>query len=269
MRFSVAPTCVAAAVLLSIPTGLTGQLASIVEGDRLYSQLRGEESLRAYEGVVERETENFEALWRAARGALVLGDMEKQNPAARDALYRKARAYAARAIVVDSLRIEGRFWLVSAKGRQALYASFSTGARLAGEVYDEAHGLLARDSLYAGAHYVLGVLNYEVMKLPRIKRWLGRKVLGNEGLYDTSWENGRRYLERAVELDPGMILFGYDLARFYETLGENEAARAEFKRLVTLERTHPMDERLQASAEQHIKDLSALIERADTADGGR
>jgi tetratricopeptide (TPR) repeat protein len=268
MRLSVAPILAAAAVLLSMPTGLTGQRATIAEGDLLYAQLRGKESLRAYERVVAREAENFEALWRAARGALVLGDMEKQNPAARDALYRKARGYAARAIAVDSLRIDGHYWLASAKGREALYASFSTAARLAGEVYDEANGLLARDSLYAGAHHVLGVLNYEVMKLPRIKRWLGRKVLGNEGLYNTSWENGRRYLERAVELDPEMILFGYDLARFYETRGEYQAARAEFQRLVTLERTHPMDERIQASAEQHIKDLSAPIERADTTDGG-
>ena len=260
---------VAAGVLLGTPTDLTGQLASIVTGDRLYEQLRGEESLRAYEGVVAREPENFEALWRAARGALLLGDVEKRNPVARDALYKKAREYAARAIAVDSVRIDGHYWLVSAKGREALHASFSTAARLAGEVYDEAHGVLARDSLYAGAHYVLGALNYEVMKLPPIKRWLGRKVLGNRGLIDTSWKNGRRYLERAVELDPGMILFGYDLARFYETRGEHGAARAEFERLVTMERKHPMDQRLQATAEQHIKDLGALIERGDTMKGGR
>ncbi len=258
----------AAEVLLGTPTGLTGQLASIDEGDRLYEQLRGEESLRAYEGVVAREPENFEALWKAARGALVLGEIEKQDFVARDALYRKAREYAVRAIAVDSLRIDGHYWLVSAKGREALHASFSTAARLAGEVYDEAHGVLARDSLYAGAHYVLGALNYEVMKLPLIQRWLGRKVLGNRGLRDTSWENARKYLERAVELDPGMILFRYDLARFYETRGEHEAARAEFERLVLLERKHPMDQRLQATAEERIEVLSALVDRADTVDGG-
>lgn len=256
----------AATALLGTPTGLTGQLASIVEGDRLYEQLRGEESLRAYERVVAREPENFEALWRAARGALVLGEVEKRDLVARDALYRKAREYAIRAIAVDSLSIDGHYWLVSAKGREALHASFSTAARLAGEVYDEAHGVLARDSLYAGAHYVLGALNYEVMKLPWIKRWLGRKVLGNRGLQNTSWENARRYLERAVELDPEMILFRYDLARFYETRGEYEAARAEFGRLVALERKHPMDQRLQVTSRQR---LSALIERADTVDGGR
>lgn len=258
-----------AGVLLGTPAGLTGQLASIVEGDRLYEQLRGEESLRAYEDVVAREPENFEALWRAARGALVLGEMEKQNPVARDALYRKAQEYAARAIAVDSLRIDGHYWLVSAKGREALYASFSTAARLAGEVYDEAHGVLARDSLHAGAHYVLGALNLEVMKLPWIKRWLGRKVLGNRGLYDTSWKNGRTFLERAVELEPEMILFRYDLARFYETRGEKEAARAEFERMVALLRRHPMDQRLQTTAAQRIGYLSAPAERADTVDGGR
>ena len=255
-----------AAVLLGTPTGLTGQLASIVEGDRLYQQLRGEESLRVFEGVVAREPQNFEALWRAARGALVLGEVEKRDLVARDVLYKKAREYAARAIAVDSLRIDGHYWLVSVKGREALHASFSTAARLVGEVYDEAHGVLARDSLYAGAHYVLGALNYEVMKLPRIKRWLGRKVLGNRGLQNTSWENARRYLERAVELDPEMILFRYDLARFYETRGEYEAAQAEFGRLVALKRKHPMDQRLQVTSKQR---LSALIERAATHDGGR
>ncbi len=258
-----------AAALLGIPTGLTGQLVSIVEGDRLYEQLRGEESLRAYEGVVAREPENFEALWKAARGALVLGEIEKQDFVARDALYRKAQEYAVRAIAVDSLRIDGHYWLVSAKGREALHASFSTAARLVGEVYDEAHGVLARDSMYAGAHYVLGALNYEVMKLPLIKRWLGRKVLGNPGLDDTSWENARKYLGRAVELDPEMILFRYDLARFYEKRGENAAAKAEFECLVTLERRHPMDQRLQATAKERIVILSELVERADTVDGGR
>ncbi len=269
MRILGGAILVAATVLLATPTGLTGQLASVVEGDRLYDQLRGEESLRAYEGVVAREPENFEALWRAARGALVLGEVEKRDPVARDALYRKAREYASRAIAVDSLRIEGHYWLVSTKGREALHASFSTAARLAGEVYDEAHGVLARDPLHAGAHYVLGALNLEVMKLPRIKRWLGRKVLGNRGLYDTSWKNGRTFLERAVELEPEMILFRYDLARLYELRGEHEAARGEFERLVTLERKHPMDQRLQATAGERIRDLSAPVERADTVDGGR
>lgn len=261
--------CLAAAILGHGPVGLAAQVASLVEGDRLYAQLRGQESQRVFERAVRREPESFEALWRAARGALVLGDLEKQNPAARDALYRRAQDYAARAIAVDSARIDGHYWLVSAQGREALHAGFSTAARLAGEVYEGANGVLARDSLYAGAHHVLGVLNYEVMKLNPIKRWLGRKVLGNPGLYHTSWENARSYLERAVELDPSMVLYGYDLARMYEIRGEHENAVAQFRRVANLERAHPMDDRLQASAEAHIQDLTASMQGRERPDGGR
>ena len=247
-----------AAAHLSFPAALVGQTGSLAEGDRLYAQSQGEESLQAYESAIRGEPENFEALWKAARGALVLGDMQKQDPVGRERLYRTAQEYASRAIAVDSLRIDGHYWLVSAKGREALYATISTGARLAGEVHAGAHDVLARDSLYPGGHYVLGMLNYEVMKMSPVKRWLGRKVLGNPGLYDTSWENARTYLERAVELDPTMILFGYDLGRFYETRGENEAAVAQFRKVVALPAAHPMDGGLLESAEHHLRDLVAL-----------
>lgn len=250
--------CLTVALVGAAPVGLMAQSASLAEGDRLYAQLRGRESLLAFERVVQREPESFEALWKASRGALVLGDLEKQDLVARDALYRKAQDYAARAVAVDSLKIDGHYWLVSAKGREALHSGFSTAARLAGEVYDGAHGLLARDSLYAGAHHALGKLNYEVMILSPIMRWLGRKVLGNAGLYDTSWEDARSYLGRAVELEPGMILYSFDLARLYATRGEHQAAMAQFRRVIELEPAHPMDAGLQVTAEQRIKYLTAL-----------
>lgn len=267
--FGLSPAaCLAGALLCAAPSAVTAQVDGLAEGDRLYTELRGDASLRAFERVLQREPDDFEALWKAARGELMLGDLEKRNFAVRDAHYRKAQEYAGRAIAVDSTRIEGYYWRVSAKGREALHSGFSTAARLAGEVYLEARDVLARDSLYAGAHHVLGLLNYEVMILPPLKRWLGRKLLGNPGLYDMSWENARRYLERAVELDPTMIVYGFDLARFYETRGEIDAALAEFRRVLTLKQIHPIDAPLQASARQHIRDLGDLADGREGRPGG-
>ena len=49
------------------------------------------------------------------------------------------------------------------------------------------------------------------MDLPRIARFFARRLVGNEALQESSWEDAEYHLARAAELWPDNVLFRLDL----------------------------------------------------------
>ena len=140
-----------------------------------------------------------------------------------------------------------RFW--TAKGLLALQAGAKEASELGQEVYDLAHQVLAKDSLHAGAHHALGLLNYRVQKLSFIERFVARTFLGAGVMNLTTWEDAERYLKRAVELRPDYILFHLDLGSMYLNRKRMEEARVQFERALELPLFEPPDTRFQETAE--------------------
>ena len=109
--------------------------------------------------------------------------------------------------------------------------------------------VLAKDSLHAGAHHALGLLNYRVQKLSFIERFVARTFLGAGVMNLTTWEDAERYLKRAVELRPDYILFHLDLGSMYLNRKRMEEARVQFERALELPLFEPPDTRFQETAE--------------------
>ena len=65
-------------------------------------------SLDVVEALVQADSTDREASWRAARGALVLGVLAEEE-AEENALYRRAEAHAVRVLAMDSLDVEGLY----------------------------------------------------------------------------------------------------------------------------------------------------------------
>lgn len=248
------PTCRSFAVLLAIavlPAGAWAQLSAFgspiqrsemayMAGDPALSYAILEEHLAA-------DSSNYEALWRAARAAVVVG-VELEGTREQNHWLDPAIRLSERAVMVRPDGIDGIYWRGVAAGRRAMNASPSYAVGLAEAVYNDAHAILAADSLHGGAHNMLGKLNYEIMSLSWFERTVAKTFMGNDALDDTSWENAEYHLQRAVETWPDFILFHFDMGQLHRKRDRRDQAVESFRQALTLRAVHPIDRRLQEQA---------------------
>ena len=225
--------------------------------DSLHTSFDPRASLEAAEALATADSGDVGAAWRAARAAVALG-MLAEEEAQQNAWYLRGEVHAARAVAADSLSLDALFWFTAAKGQLAVQASVRDAARLGQEVWRLAHRMLAIDPDHAGTHNVLGRLQYEVMTLSRIERFLARMILGsNEALRSSSWEGAERHQLRAVALDPEQILYRYDLARIHMRRGRPREAEAELGTALALPARTPPDFRIHTDARRQLARLEA------------
>lgn len=233
------------------PTPASAQLAklggAVSEADMLYMAGEPRAAFERLQAHLARDPTDYEALWRAARSAVLLGIQEEESRA-QNAWLDPAMELAERAVERRPSGLDGVYWRGVAAGRRAMNAAPGYAVELAEVVYGDAHSILEADSLHGGAHNMLGKLNYEIMTVSRIERFIARTFMGNEALDDTSWENAERHLSRAADLWPELVLFHFDLGQLHRERGRRDAAIREFAHTLALPAVHPNDEGLQDRA---------------------
>ncbi|MDX1494017.1 MAG: hypothetical protein R3253_08170 [Longimicrobiales bacterium] len=237
--------------LVASPAESRAQLAgfggAVAEADMLYMAGEPELAYQRLQAHLTEDSTDYGALWRATRSAVVLA-IEEEDHRDQNAWLDPGILYAQRAIELRPDGIDGIYWRGVASGRRAMNAGPGYAVELAEVVYDDAHAILAHDSLHGGAHNMLGKLNFEVMSLSRVKRLIARTFMGNDALDDTSWENAEYHLHRAADLWPDFVLFHFDLGQLYEKRGRRELAAREMAHALTLPAVHPTDRRIQEQA---------------------
>lgn len=204
---------------------------------------------------LEEDPESYAALWRAASYAVGLGVLEEARG---EGLGRfpEALELAERARAVRPEGIDGRYWEVAALGRVAMNAGLRDASGYAERIRDGAVWLLDREPNHAGAHHALGRLYFELMSISAISRFLGRTFTGGTALDEASWSCARVHLERAVELEPDMLLYQLDLARLYRERGEARQARAILEALADAPIRQPPDRVFRAEVRAMLHDMS-------------
>lgn len=228
--------------------------AMLEEGDALHARHRPRDALDAFQRILARDSANYPALWRAAREAVALG-MLTGDDEARRTFYAEAERHARRAVEVRPDAIEGHHWLSVAYGRRAEDEGPRTKVDLAERIRDEALFVLARDSLHAGAHNVLGQWNAEVMRLNGVTRFVARKLLGADTFDRASWEAAEAHLRRAVELEPRVLIHRLALARVLLDRGRGEEAREHLREVLERPALDPVDPLLKQQAQELLRGL--------------
>jgi tetratricopeptide (TPR) repeat protein len=223
------------------------------EANDLYSDHQVMESLQLLEDVIDERPEMYEALWAATRSAVAQGLLSRGRDV-QNQWYRIGESYARRASEVEPKGLEGLYWLLTSKGLRAAQSGGRDAAALSREVYDLAHQVLEADSLHAGAHHALGVLNYRVRRLSTVERFMASNFMGGDVIDLTSWEDAERYLLRASELRPDYILYHLDLGRMYLHRDQKEEARRHLERALELPEVEPPDGRFQRIADRRLED---------------
>jgi tetratricopeptide (TPR) repeat protein len=218
-------------------SSLSAQTAAehIVMGDRDRNAMNAAGALKHYQAAIEADASNAEALWRASREAIDLGEFDD---AKRDSLYQLGEQYARRAVQADPKSSMTHFALAKAIGRRALSMGARDRVKFAGEVRKEALESLAIDSTNAGALHVMGRWHANIMRLSGFSRFMAKNVLGGKTFDEASWKEATRLMERAAQLEPDRIVHRLELGSIYADTGDKGKAREQYEMIARLK---PMD----------------------------
>ena len=243
-----------ALMMLALEAGAQGVMEHVAAGDRAHAALDAPLALEHYERALAIDPRSYEALWKAARDAVDLGETLTDS-ARRMEYYRRGERYAREAVAVNPADAEGHFHLARSVGLAAITLGVRDRVRYATEVRAEALRALELDPRHPGALHVLGMWNAEVMRLKGVERAFARAFLGGKVFASASWADAIRYMEEAVAVDPGRLTHHLDLARIYRDRGNNAKAREHYEAVLRGRMTELSDPQYRRAAE---RELSAL-----------
>jgi tetratricopeptide (TPR) repeat protein len=235
---------------------LTASPSVVQRADRAYWEGDATESLRLLGGLLANTPDDIDARWRAARASVALGVIANGDEL-ENRWYRHGIAHSDRALLLDSLNADVLRWAVASKGKLAVQTGPRETADLAQEVWTMAHDLLRADPDDGFAHHALGILHYEVMKMSRFKRMLGRLFLGGDVLAQATWGDAVYHHERAVAIEPNAIAFRFGFAQTLARRDRVPEAIDQFRKATSLPPVHPGDPDYQARAQRSLDRLVA------------
>jgi len=247
MRFAVVATIVA-----SLPLGAQSAAEHIALGDREHGTGKAAEALRHYQAALAVDAKNAEALWRASREVVDLGEFDD---ARRDSLYHVGEQYGRQAVAAAPNSALAHFVLAKAIGRYALTLGTRDRVKYAGEVRKEALESMRIDSINPGALHVMGMWNANIMRLSGFSRFMAKNLLGGKTFGEANWPEAARSLERASALEPDRIVHALDLAAVYRDMGDKTKAREQYQRALGLKAVEYNDGSYQKQAQKELAEL--------------
>jgi tetratricopeptide (TPR) repeat protein len=248
----------AAAVLaiVALPVRATAQTAAehIALGDREHAAMNAPGAIQHYEAAIKSDPNGHEALWKATREAVDVGEFNP-SPEERDRLYSQAELYARRAVEASPGDAEGHFHLSRALGRKALSLGKRDQVKYAGDVRTQALEALKINPKHPGALHVMGMWNYNIMRLSGMTRFMAKTFLGGKVFDSANWDDAQRYMEQSVAEEPNRLVHHLDLARVYAARDDKDRARAHYEATIRGTPTEYNDKHFQQEAANEINDV--------------
>ncbi len=239
--------------LATLPRITLAQSAAehVAMGDRENAAMNAAGALQHYEAAVKADPKAYDANWKAAREAVDLGEFNASDEE-RERLYAKAELYARRAVEANPGDAEGHFHLARSLGRKALSLGVRERVKYAGDIRNQALEALKLNPKHPGALHVMGMWNYNIMKLSGMSRFMAKTFLGG-GVFDSAnWDDAQRYMEESVAAEPNRLVHHLDLARVYAARGERDRARAQYEAVIRGTVTEYNDRQYQRQANEEI-----------------
>lgn len=231
--------------------------ARIAQGDSAHEAMSPAFAFAHYEAALAIDSMSYEALWKASRDAVDLGEFNPDERQ-REEYFTDGEKYARRAVAVNPNDAEGHFALARALGRVALSVGVKQRVNYAKEVRQQALEALKYDSLHPGALHVLGRWNAEIMRLSGLSRFFAKNFLGGDVFSEASWDKAVDYMEKSVKQDPTRLVHHLDLAEIYrdrDADGDRERAREQLQFVINGKPLDYNDKFYKQQAEAELKKL--------------
>jgi tetratricopeptide (TPR) repeat protein len=195
------------------------------EGLRLEQEFKPAEALRNYKAILKQDPDHAKSLLHASRMTSNEASRIKNVDLKRTKLL-EAEKYSRHSLEINNADPDAHFSLLVALGLQSEIApSAREKIKDAMIIRDECEKIIALDSNYALAYFVLGKWHYEISKLNWFERMACDLFFGGmpEGV---SMEESVRNFNKALALDPTqiIILYGHATVLHYEERDEEAIA---------------------------------------------
>jgi tetratricopeptide (TPR) repeat protein len=221
-------------------------------GDKEYAAVKPAAALKHYEAAIAADPKHYEALWKASRSEIDLGEVAPEK-SVRNQHYKNGELFARRAVEARPDDAEGHFHLARSLGRMALTLGPKDKVKYAGDVRQHALESLKINPRHPGSLHVMGVWNAEIMRLSGFTRFVAKNLLGGKVFDSASWKEAVRYMEEAVGVEPERITHRLDLGEIYADVGEKAKAREQFERILKLPNSDPNDPQYKKQAEASLR----------------
>lgn len=205
----------------------------IQQAQALEKEWQEEKALAIYEAVLEAAPGQFEALYRAALLSSRIGN-RKADSDERRRFYESAYNHAEVMLKLYPDSAPSHHAYAVAVGRKAEDAGARTRIRLSTQIREHTEKALELDPEFGPSWNLLGIWNHRAANLSRLERLAANALFGGapEG---ASNENARRAFEKAISLEPDEILYYYEQAGFYNTIGDDENLRRSLEKGLSIE----------------------------------
>ena len=247
MRFAVL-----AMIVASFPLAAQSAAEHIALGDKDHAAGNASGAMRHYKEALRTDSLNAEALWRASRESIDLGEF---NDKERDLFYNVGADYARLAVTADPKSAMAHFALAKAIGRRALSMGARDRVKFAGEVRAEALESIRLDSINPGALHVMGMWHANVMRLSGFSRFLAKNLLGGKTFDEANWNDAAKFLERASALEPDRIVHALNLAAVYADKGDKVKAKEQYQRALGLKAVEYNDANYHKQAQREMAEI--------------
>jgi len=226
-------------------------MSSMDAGDREFTSLHYPSAVSIYDSLLASAPDNADILWRLARVHVCLGDITPRDQ--REPLYRKAEAYARRAIQANSVNGFGYTWLAAALGNIAMYEGSKTKVKLSHEIKEKLDRAIALNRGDDIAYSILGSFYRALGNISWIEKQLANIFLGS--LPDGGYEEAESSLKEAIRLAPNVIRHRHELGMLYFDMDREEDALQEFREAVHLPLTLASDRRRIERMKERLAEL--------------
>jgi tetratricopeptide (TPR) repeat protein len=247
----------AAALTIAVPYRVAAaQTAAehVAMGDHADSAMDSPTALKHYEEALAVDSLDYDALWKAARECVDLGEFAPDKQTRND-FYLKGEAYGRRAVGVNPNDAWGHFQLARALGRRALTLGVRDRIKYAKDVRAEALAALKVEPNNAGALHVMGVWNAEIMRLNGFNRFIAKNFLGGDVFGEASWDKAEDYMEKSVAAEPGRLVHYLDQGKIYRDSGDKAKAKEAFEKVINGVANHYNDSHYKDEAKAALKEL--------------
>jgi len=202
---------------------------SLQKADELYAAFKPKEALAELLKVLDLDPQNAEALSKIARIYINFGDaIPESTPdweAKRLKQYQIAEQYARKAVKADPSVVWGHFYVAVSLGSIATVSPVAKQIDLAREIRSAIEKAIALDPQNGFAYHVYGVWHRKMAEIGKMSRMLASVIYGRS-VPTGSMEKSIEYLNKAVTLNPTVIVSRLELARSYIAVENWSSARS-------------------------------------------
>ncbi len=241
--------------LISTTAFPNGYKEYLEKGDSLYVKFKLDDAYKNYKLAYDLNPDDYFVLSKITRVCNDLGEYyyELHDEDKSEKVVYEAVEYAEEFhnLYPDSARVYT--FLAWSYGNQALFEGGNEKVKLAHKIKNNAGEAIRRDSTDFFAYIILSIYNRQVASLSWFERLFAETFFGD--VPDASLEDSEKYMLKALEIKPGIVIAAFHLSLTYREMDNEEKEIEWLKKVIKLPERDFRDKFAKRKAKKRLEEL--------------